>query len=298
MLKQYPHIFMFEIVEKVSQDQLKSFTEYYRRSFYPDFEVKGFSYESDRQWQPVKEVPYHLPIVFMEPFPPESRKVLGLDISSNDFFMRSLQKSEQQGRAVSTDPFRLIEGDLAYVLHRPIPESDYGKVSSFGNSGAEDGFSVVVIRADTLLEEGEHVFPGTRGLLYNPLFDPTDPRGHLSVHEEVESGWLVSAILPRLRTARSLDSKSQPFVLLVEQQLGWSIISWGKLGLTLLIAIITFVVMVVYARLYLRNEMERTEMTARLFHLANHDALTGLANRNLLSDRLNHAINQTARQKG
>jgi len=65
-----------------------------------------------------------------------------------------------------------------------------------------------------------------------------------------------------------------------------------------LIAIITFVVMVVYARLHLRNEMERTEMTARLFHLANHDALTGLANRNLLSDRLNHAITQTARQKG
>ena len=54
----------------------------------------------------------------------------------------------------------------------------------------------------------------------------------------------------------------------------------------------------VYARLYLRNEMERTEMTAQLFHLANHDALTGLANRNLLSDRLNHAITQTARQKG
>ena len=98
--------------------------------------------------------------------------------------------------------------------------------------------------------------------------------------------------------SRSLDSESQPFVLLIEQQLGWGIISWGKLGLTLLIAIITFVVMVVYARLYLRNEMERTEMTAQLFHLANHDALTGLANRNLLNDRLKHAITQTARQKG
>ena len=55
MLKQYPHIFMFEIVEKVSHDQLKGFTEYYRRNVYPDFEVKAFSYESDRRWQPVKE---------------------------------------------------------------------------------------------------------------------------------------------------------------------------------------------------------------------------------------------------
>jgi diguanylate cyclase (GGDEF)-like protein len=98
--------------------------------------------------------------------------------------------------------------------------------------------------------------------------------------------------------SRTLDSDSQPFVLLIQQQLGWNIISWGKLGLTLLIASITFVVMMVYARLYLRNEMERTEMTVRLFHLANHDALTGLANRNFLSDRLNHAMTQTARQKG
>ena len=56
--------------------------------------------------------------------------------------------------------------------------------------------------------------------------------------------------------------------------------------------------MMVYARLYYCNEMERTETTARLFHLANHDALTGLANRNLLSDRLSHAISQVARQKG
>jgi len=68
--------------------------------------------------------------------------------------------------------------------------------------------------------------------------------------------------------------------------------------LTLVIASVTFLVMVAYARLYFRNEMERSEMTARLFHLANHDALTGLANRNLLNDRLSHAINQTARLKG
>jgi diguanylate cyclase (GGDEF)-like protein len=298
MLRQYPHIFKFEILEKVADDKLESFTRYYRQVFYPDFEVKAFSYESDRQWQPVKKMPFHLPIVFMEPSTPESRKVLGLDVGSNALFMHSLQKSEQEGRAVSTAPFTLIQGHLAYLLQRPVPEPENGGVSAFNWSGAQSGFAQLVIRADTLLEEGDDVLPGTRGLLYNPLFDPTDPRGHLSVHEEVNSGWLVSALFPRLRTSRSLDSESQPFVLLTEQQLGWSIISWGKLGLALLVAIITFMVMMIYARLYFRNEVERTEMTVRLFHLANHDALTGLANRNLLYDRLNHAIKQTARQRG
>jgi len=55
--------------------------------------------------------------------------------------------------------------------------------------------------------------------------------------------------------------------------------------------------MLIYARLFYRNEMEHTETTARLFYLANHDVLTGLANRNLFTDRLGHAIAQANRQK-
>jgi diguanylate cyclase (GGDEF)-like protein len=299
MLKQYPHIFKFEIVEKVPADKLESFAEYYHRNIYPDFKVKAFSYESDRQWQAVEEAPYHLVIVFMEPSSPESRELLGLDIGSNEFLMRALQKSEQQEEtAVSTDPFTLVQGHLAYLLQRPIVEFGYGGASSFSKSGAQGGFVQLVILADTLLDRARYVSPGMRGLLYNPSFSSTDSKGHLHLHEGLEAGWLESRLFPRLSINKVLDSRSQPFVLLMEQQLGWSIISWGKLGLTLLIALITFGGMAVYARLYFRNEMERTEMTARLFHLANHDALTGLANRNLLNDRLNHAISQTARQEG
>ena len=298
MLKQYPHIFKFEIVEKVSNDKLELLSEYYRQNIYPDFEVKAFSYESGRRWQEVKNVPYHLLIVFMEPLTPESRELLGLDIGSNEMFMRSFHQSEQQSRMVSTDPFTLVQGHLAYLLHSPISEPGNGEVSSFSKSGAQGGFVELVILADTLLDRGGHLLPGMRELLYYPAYSSTDPKGHLHLHEAAEAGWLEARLFPRLSMSRSLDSESQPFVLLIEQQLGWGIISWRKLGLTLLIAIVTFIVMVIYARLYLRNEMERTEMTARLFHLANHDVLTGLANRNLLFDRLNHAISQTARQQG
>jgi len=298
MLEQYPHIFKFEIVEKVSDDKLDSFSKYYRQNFYPDFKIKAFRYESDRQWQPVKKSPYHLLIVFMEPSTPESREVIGLDIGSNTFLMHSLQKSEQEERMVSTDPFSLVQGHLAYLLQKPIPLPENRGLSSVRNSGAEGGFVELVILTDTLLDRTVHTLPGMRELLHNPSFSSTDSNGFLYLHEAVEADWLETRLFPRLSMSRPLDSKSQPFVLLIEQQLGWSLISWEKMGLTLLITLITFGVMVVYARLYFRNEMERTEMTARLFHLANHDALTGLANRNLLYDRLKHAISQTARQKG
>ncbi len=190
MLKQYPYIFKFEIVEKVSHDKLESFTEYYRRTIYPNFQVKAFSYESDRQWQAVGKVPYHLAIVFMEPSTPESKEVLGLDVGSNKFLKRSLQKSEQEKRAVSTDPFILVQGNLAYLLQRPIPESVYGGGSSFSKSGAQGGFAELVVRADTLLDRGGHLLPGMRELLYNSSFASTDPKGHLHLHEAAEAGWL------------------------------------------------------------------------------------------------------------
>ena len=259
ILEQYPHIFMFEIVEKVPHNKIKSFTEYYRRNIYPDFEVKGFSYEADRQWQPIKAVPYHMPIVFMEPFPEESRKVLGLDINSNGFFMRALQESEMLNRSVSSDPFKLVEGNLAYVIHRPIPAPDKRVQPYFSKSGAVGEFAVLVIRADTLLDGEHHPLPGMRELLYKAAYNETDPKGHLHLHEASATSWLESKIFPRLRLSMKLDSISQPFVLLVEHQLGWGIISWGKLALTLLIALFTFWVMMAYARLYFRNEMARAE---------------------------------------
>jgi len=259
MLALYPHIFMFEIVEKVPHSLINLFTAHYRKNFYPDFEVKGFSYGADRDWQPVKAVPYHMPIVFMEPFPEDSRKVMGLDLSSNVFFMRALEESEMLNCSISSDPFKLVEGDLAYIIHRPIPSSDKWSQPSPGKYGAEGEFAVLVVRADTLLDMDHHPQPGMRELLYKAEYDEADTRGHLQLHETPATSWLESIIFPRLRLSMMLDSTSQPFTLLVEHQLGWGVISWGKLGITLLIALFTFWVMLVYARLFLRQEMARAE---------------------------------------
>jgi PAS domain S-box-containing protein len=259
ILEQYPQIFMFEIVEKVPHDKLAAFTEYYRQTTYPDYRVKGFSYESDRQWQPVGETPYHMPIVFMEPFPEQSREVLGLDLGSNNIFIRALQESERLNRSLSTEPFTLIEGDLAYVIHRPVFWFDKPMPSYSYNSGADCEFAVLVVRADSLLDREPHPQPGMRELLYHPNYSETDPGGHLHLHESPATSRLESIIFPRLHASMTLDSTSQPFVLVAGHQLGWGVISWWKLAVTGLIAIFTFMVMRVYARLYFRNEITRAE---------------------------------------
>ena len=259
MLEQYPQIFMFEIVEKVPHNQIKSFAEYYRKNFYPDFEVKGFNHETDRQWQPIKAAPYYMPVVFMEPFSEESRKIMGLDASSNSFFMQALKESEMLNHSASSDPFKLVEGNLAYVINRPIPVPDRQVQSYSRKSGAVGEFAVLIVRADTFLGREDHPLPGMRELLYRAAYSETDPKGHLQLREAPATSWLELKIFPRLRLSMTLDAISQPFVLLVEHQLGWGIISWGKLGLSLLIALFTFWVMMAYARLYFSHEMARAE---------------------------------------
>ncbi len=112
-------------------------------------------------------------------------------------------------------------------------------------------FAVLVILTDTLMDRASHFLPGMQELLYNPSFTSTDPAGYLHFHKAPPTGWLASRLFSRLSMRQALTCQSQPFILLIEQQLGWHVISWGKLALTLLITLFTFGVVVVYARMAL-----------------------------------------------
>jgi len=290
MLKQYPHIFMFEIIEIVPYEKLEAFSKHYRAAVDPNFSIKAFSYETDRKIKSIEKQDLYMPIVFMEPFPPESHEVLGLDLYSHEFYNRSLKKHSLYKRTVITEPFQLVEGDLAYLIHKPVLMEKVSKAQEVIQRSV-----MLVIKADTLLDREHQSAAGMTELLHHPDFDASNEKGHLHLHLEDVRSRLEKQIFPRFTNRVALENESQPFVLINKYQLGWDTLSWSQITITLLIGIVSFIVLMVFSRIYHRNEVKRLQTANTLLYRANHDALTGLASRYLFIDRLRHALLQAKR---
>lgn len=290
MLKQYPHIFMFEIIEAVPYERLEAFSKHYRATIDPNFTIKAFSYETDRKIKSIEKQDLYMPIVFMEPFPPESHEVLGLDLYSHEFFKRSLKKYSLHKGTVITEPFKLVEGDLAYLIHKPVLIEKISKTQEVIQRSV-----MLVIRADTLLDREHQPAAGMTELLHHPGFDANDEKGYLHLHPGRDRSRFEKLIFPRYTNNVALENESQPFVLVNKYQLGWDSLSWSQLTITLLVGIVSFVVLMIFARIYHKDKVKRLQTANTLLYRANHDALTGLASRYLFIDRFKHALLQAKR---
>jgi diguanylate cyclase (GGDEF)-like protein len=293
ILTRYPHIFMFEIAEKVAGKDERRFEKEMQKRVSPDFAIREFGYESDRQWHQAGQKPFYLPITFMEPCPPASRKVLGLDLNSNSFFLRSLKQSAKLHMTVATKPFELVEGQIAYLVHRPIKDKQNG----VDKDGVEDRYVMLVILAKSLFSGVLASMPGYGVTLYHSEFSKNNGKGILYKQHMPTPGKLTSLFFPKLVFTLPLQSKTQPFVLSVEKQLGWGMLNWGLLVILFIAAASTYYMVLRYAKAYHLTQVNRIQEANQFFYLANHDSLTGLANRNLLMDRLQHALKQAKRME-
>lgn len=120
VIESNPHIFALEIVQKIAKNQLSEFVAIKRSQGAENFSVKSFAYDSDRKFHALQEKAYYYPIIFMEPMRSGSEDVLGLDIESVPFLRQAMTESIQRRKPVASHPFRLVEGNLAYVVFSPI----------------------------------------------------------------------------------------------------------------------------------------------------------------------------------
>lgn len=293
-----PQIFALEIVQVVTKSQLAKFVAMKRNNGIPNFSVKSFSYDTDRKWQALDEKDIYYPIVFMEPMRSGSEDVLGLDMESVPFLRQAMTESLERRAPVASHPFRLVEGNLAYVVFCPISQIFRSNESPFSLNTQDQLVVDMVIDAAKLVDsENFSVTSGETVVVYHKDFRPDDPKGQLLALSGDTRSAIEATLFPTFIYQKSLATMGEPFSLIVTRQVGWSDLSLGLLGLMALLTLASSLVIVAYLRAHQQSRVLEAQNQKRLWQLANHDALTGLPNRMLLMDRLNQLLARALRQR-
>jgi len=290
-------IFALEIVQKVAKSQLADFVANKRHHGIPSFTVKSFSYDSDRKWQALKEKPFYYPIVFMEPMPSGSEDVLGLDMESVPFLRQAMTESLQRRAPVSSHPFRLVEGNLAYVVFCPITQVFRHDDSPLALTTQDQLVVDMVVDAAKLTRPVKlPVFDGGTVLVYHKDYRPDDPRGQLLALSGKARSRIETTLFPAFVYKKSLATMGEPFALMVKRQVGWSDLSLGVLALMAVVTLLSSLMLVAYLRVQQQSRVLQITNQERLWQLANQDTLTGLPNRLLLMDRMEQLLARMRRQ--
>jgi len=188
-----------------------------------------------------------------------------------------------KSRGIAASPAFLLDGgDWGYALVEPVSSAD-------GVS-----FAVAICRVKALL----HLPADSLALtLFESASDGIGPNNRLIHRPAAPVTPLESGLFPKLRFRSSLGEPEKPFVLEIEQQLGWANLDRHRLRLILAGSLGFFLVFFGVARIHDRYERRKFEEGSRLFLQANFDPLTGLPNRLLFMNRLEQALATAHRSK-
>ncbi|MCC4113767.1 diguanylate cyclase [Aromatoleum toluclasticum] len=283
LLGEHPHIYMLEVVEKVPARARDSFEQALAERAGPGARIGSFNYQDGRRWQAVAEKAAYFPVSFLWPATPESLPVLGLDLDSVPHLRDALIRAEASRGAVSTRPFALIEGPLAYVVMKRTDTAH----SVLRPAGADQRYALLVVKADAMVPDRRNARTAHVLRMLGET-GPQDPPLYAMLATQPASA-VERRTLPKFTLNVEDFSTSQPVRLTVTRQLRFSDIRSEPLLLAIGLAVGTLAVLVLYLSRHRAAVARDRDHLQRATHGALHDPLTGLPNRRLFYDRVEQA---------
>lgn len=264
MLKRYPHILMFEVAQRVDENTLEPFTSYLKEQSVSPPKIWSFNYEEGIVEHDLKTDGEAFPVIFIEPASENSQ--LGLDISSIEFVHKVVKKFGRSDQLLMTEPFELIDGEMAIVMMQGVNVSAESSPSYI---------ALLVIRAEQLIPSA------LKNTGWDFSLSSKDTNGEEfyllrtgNYNAENTSSWL-----PVLTSFDYIKLTDFELTLNINQQLTWQDFDWLYiLGMSILMLVFPVFVLII-SRVH--RDIERQNLVKRqeLYQLANFDVLTGLANR-------------------
>ena len=232
-LEQYPHVHLVGVAERVEMHERAAFESRMRANGWPDFQLRQFAYEMDRQWHAVPEKAVYFPAVLVEPEREDTLRMIGLDMDAVPNMRAALLGSMQRRDATPSDAFHFTGGDLGYVVVYPLcPGSRTLTCDLYGTSREPELVAVLGVLAERLKSQ-EHTAVLSPALSYTVHRD-WGSRGTDSAlfSREGSATLLERRLLPRLeKEFRAGEATSQPFRVVASHQMTFAgLHPWSYLG--------------------------------------------------------------------
>jgi diguanylate cyclase (GGDEF)-like protein len=324
LLERYPFIQAVNLHRLIRGSERASYEAAMRLDF-PGFQLTEMQ---DGNLLPAAVKDLHNVVDFIEPLQ-GNEPAFGLDVSNNVELRSALQRAVETDLPAATGMVRLAQARRGFLVLMPLYRKGAAHATPAQRRDAVIGDTGVVLKADGLVEKilagngllassgiGITVYAGDGADAAQMAFSDQGTRVGAAAFDLTR--WLPIDDARTLR--RRIDVAGKPWTIVVNARRGWSGVSYPGSILTLIGGILISLGAAAYIQaltlgsrrirtlvdqrthqLSVANQLLTEDNTARrlaesaLKFQNNRDPLTGLANRNLLRDRLGLAIAQAAR---